>query len=448
MAALASKLGQASLTGLSNVAGSTKLLAVTAASNKMAKNNIYSKTSGQLEQRMKPWPYRTLGYNYWYSLIDGTTKRFNDNSKVIVIEGPPGLEKTKLAKELADELDMVHVPMATMEEYYINKYGYDLREMDPLFTNERLKSYDEKKFAQDPLGQNGGLDRMQHALMLMKLCKYTDALAHIFNTGQGIVLEQSPYSEYCFAEACYKMGWLDKHTRIFFNKIRQQTLPALLRPNLIIYLDAPVDVVQSKIRERAKTTHPWEKDSPVFENTAYLRLLYEDLMKKQYIKEAAERSRVLMYDWSEGGDTEVVVEDIERLNMDYFDKYDKQQQDWRMLIEDNYSKSRIFYTRRMDLRRNFHVDYWDHDKILMDMPEALEFQFQAHKVPGNRYIHGYNEEMGDPSVLFRPQGYHSIYGNGTYYNLDPSVVDNRRWDEYMEQRTLKRANGEEKWWQF
>jgi len=43
--------------------------------------------------------------------------------------------------------------------------------------------------------------------------------------------------------------------------------------------------------------------------------------------------QVLMYDWSEGGDTEVVVEDIERLNMDFFDKYDKQQQDWRMLKE-------------------------------------------------------------------------------------------------------------------
>ena len=40
-----------------------------------------------------------------------------------------------------------------------------------------------------------------------------------------------------------------------------------------------------------------------------------------------------MYVWSEGGDTEVVVEDIERLNMDFFDKYDKQQQDWRMQKE-------------------------------------------------------------------------------------------------------------------
>ena len=46
-----------------------------------------------------------------------------------------------------------------------------------------------------------------------------------------------------------------------------------------------------------------------------------------------------MYDWSEGGDTEVVVEDIERLNMDFFDKYDKQQQDWRMLKEVSWPSS-------------------------------------------------------------------------------------------------------------
>ena len=43
--------------------------------------------------------------------------------------------------------------------------------------------------------------------------------------------------------------------------------------------------------------------------------------------------QVLMYDWSEGGETEVVVEDIERLNLDYFDKYDKQQADWRLFKE-------------------------------------------------------------------------------------------------------------------
>jgi len=43
---------------------------------------------------------------------------------------------------------------------------------------------------------------------------------------------------------------------------------------------------------RAKTTHPWEKNSPVFENRDYLNLVYEDLMKNQYIKTASASSRV------------------------------------------------------------------------------------------------------------------------------------------------------------
>ena len=44
---------------------------------------------------------------------------------------------------------------------------------------------------------------------------------------------------------------------------------------------------------RAKTTHPWEKNSPVFENRDYLNLVYEDLMKNQYIKTASASSRVI-----------------------------------------------------------------------------------------------------------------------------------------------------------
>lgn len=445
MAALATRLGSA-CQGLSALSGPCKLLAAPQVQTKVCSANIYSKTSGMLEPRLKPWPYETLGFNHLFALLDGTTKRFNDNSKVIVVEGPPGLEKSKLAKELADELDMVYVPGASMEEFYINQYGYDLRELDTLFTYPRNVSYDEKKFAQDPLGQQGGLDRMQHALLVMRYGKYVDLLAHLFNTGQGVVTERSPYSDYVFTEACYKMGWIDRTTRAYFNKIRQQMLPELLRPNLIVYLDAPVDVVQAKIRERANTTHPWEKNSPVFENTQYLTLLYEDLMKKQYIKEAAASSRVLMYDWSEGGDTEVLVEDIERLNMDYFDKYDKQQMDWRMFKEDNYTRCRLVYTDRCEVMNNIRVDYFDHKNILQPAEEILEFQFNAHKLPGSRYALGYNEEMGD-SVVFKP-GYKNCTRGDVYYGMDLASISNDAWENYWSLRQEKKARGEEKWWQF
>ncbi len=48
-------------------------------------------------------------------------------------------------------------------------------------------------------------------------------------------------------------------------------------------------------------------------------------------------SRVLVYDWSEPGDAEVVVEDIENLNMDNIDYYDDQQCDWRFYNEEGAS---------------------------------------------------------------------------------------------------------------
>jgi len=62
-----------------------------------------------------------------------------------------------------------------------------------------------------------------------------------------------------------------------------------------------------------------------------------------------------MYDWSEGGDTEVVVEDIERLNMDYWDKYDIQQKDWRMFTEVQYLLKYPFITSNQWIIDIFHL---------------------------------------------------------------------------------------------
>lgn len=56
------------------------------------------RTSGMMEPLERPWDYKRLGYSYLWSLLDGTTKRFKDNSKMIVVEGPPALEKTKFAQ--------------------------------------------------------------------------------------------------------------------------------------------------------------------------------------------------------------------------------------------------------------------------------------------------------------------------------------------------------------
>lgn len=65
------------------------------------------------------------------------------------MEGPIAAGKTEFAKKLANELDMYYLPQASMDDVYINEYGFDLRDLD-----EKLppgaRSFDEKKFLNDP----------------------------------------------------------------------------------------------------------------------------------------------------------------------------------------------------------------------------------------------------------------------------------------------------------
>jgi len=444
--AIASKVG--ALANVSKgVTGKGKLLAVAAVNNKVPSANIFSKTSGNLEPRMKPWNYKKYGFNTFWGLFDGTTKRFNDNSKLVVVEGPPALGKTEFAKAVADELGMKFVPGFTMDDFYINSYGYDLRELDYKVQHERVKSYDEKKFSQEPTGQNGGLDRMLYNLHMQRYMQYIDHLEHIFNTGQGVVTERSPHSDWIYIDAAYNQGWIDKTTKNHYHKMRSMTIDQLLRPNLIIHLDAPVDVVQSKIRERSKTTHPWEANSPVWENTDYLHELYNVMLKKQYLSVAAESSMVLSYNWSDGGDTEAVIEDIERLNMDYHDKYDKQQQDWRLMNEDGFAMKRWLYTDKNYLMCQFRDPFWTADKLILTSVEASEQDLLRVQLPGNFYFSGFNTVLGDPEPFWnvfdnRPNNYKEVkyFVENDNNNLDTEHDDRRK--------TSRKAAGDPDWWKL
>ena len=72
-----------------------------------------------------------------------------------------------------------------------------------------------------------------------------------------MILEGSPYSHYAIIDAAYNAGYIARETKSFFGDMLNQSLRALKRPNLIIYLDAPIDVVQRKIKARG---NEWDKD--------------------------------------------------------------------------------------------------------------------------------------------------------------------------------------------
>lgn len=90
-------------------------------------------------------PLTEKGYNNVHCFFDHTTKRFDENSKVVFVEGLPAIGKSDFAEQLAEDLDMKYFPMVTMDLCYITHTGCDIRTLDPKLPKS-VRSYDEKRF--------------------------------------------------------------------------------------------------------------------------------------------------------------------------------------------------------------------------------------------------------------------------------------------------------------
>lgn len=55
---------------------------------------------------------------------------------------------------------------------------------------------------------------------ILRFSQYIDALAHVFSTGQGVILDRSCFSDFIFVEAMYKQGYLSKPGKIKWNFLR------------------------------------------------------------------------------------------------------------------------------------------------------------------------------------------------------------------------------------
>lgn len=133
-------------------------------------------------EKPAPFPYKTKKYTYLRSLFDKTTSRFDDNTKVIVVEGNIAAGKTTLAKALASELEMEYFPEVTMDRVFINDYGKDLRDYKHLIP-ESCRPYDINDFYNNPHSRHA--INFQNTMYRERFCQYIEALTHIFNTGEN-----------------------------------------------------------------------------------------------------------------------------------------------------------------------------------------------------------------------------------------------------------------------
>lgn len=260
-----------------------------------------------------PWDYKKNGYNHFNIMYDWTKKRFNQNTKLITVEGNIGSGKSSFAKELAEELGMYHMPEFKMDDILIDRYGNDMRNFYKYFP-ERFRYPDMKMFYANP--GHPMTTCMQDRIYFCRYEQYANALAHMLNTGQGVVLERTPHSDFVFVNAMRKKNFIGLPFMRYYYLRRKITLERLnLHPHLIIYLDTPVDKCLENIKSRGNN---YEVSSGVIDRD-YLQTIEDSY--KDFMQEAERKSYTLVYDWQKAGDTDSVVEDIEQLDLDFYERY-------------------------------------------------------------------------------------------------------------------------------
>lgn len=170
---------------------------------------ISSKATRQEQpiQKPAPWPYKTRRFTLFHRLIDTTSARFDDNTKVIVVEGPVAAGKSKFAKAIAEELEMQYFPEAHQDMYLINDRGFNYKRLDDQLP-EGARSFDVDKFLQNPTYYRAAC--MQFEQYYVKYSQYIDALAHLLSTGQGVVLDRCVFSDFVFLEAMFSKCYVSK----------------------------------------------------------------------------------------------------------------------------------------------------------------------------------------------------------------------------------------------
>nr|CAD7453426.1 unnamed protein product [Timema tahoe] len=139
-----------------------------------------------------------------------------------------------------------------------------------------------------------------------------------------------------------------------------------MRPHLVVYLDVPAAVVAERIKQR---NIPYEVNSKLM-NEKYLANI-EELYKQRYLKEISTHAELLVYDWSNYGDIETVVEDIERVDFDCFGKYDPKMKDWRIFTTWEWNEARMKYTTDKQFLMNLlNVPRLDVPELLIDGHDA------------------------------------------------------------------------------
>uniref|UniRef100_H3C769 NADH dehydrogenase [ubiquinone] 1 alpha subcomplex subunit 10, mitochondrial n=1 Tax=Tetraodon nigroviridis TaxID=99883 RepID=H3C769_TETNG len=324
-------------------------------------------------------PARTLRYGWWtYVLGERTTPRLGQNSKIISVDGNLASGKGALAQKLAEKLGMLYMPEP--DTFYLDKMTGE-KEPLPVDFNGMCSL---EKFYTDPKAADGNSYRLQLWMYAMRLLQYSDAVEHLLTTGQGVILERSPFSDIVFAEAMFKEGYIRKECVEHYNEIRNISVCEFLPPHLTIYVDVPSEEVQKRLRQSGKS---YVQNVPL----SYLKNI-EDGYKKSFLPKIGAVSELLTYEEAQAQDIEKVVEDIENLK---FEKGPWPEQD-----DISYHYMRILVEDKQRVANLTHIPKFL-PEITIGAHDYDEKYYAYRSLPGKKYAPGYNADVGDKHVWLK-----------------------------------------------
>ncbi|XP_052811080.1 NADH dehydrogenase [ubiquinone] 1 alpha subcomplex subunit 10, mitochondrial-like [Mya arenaria] len=313
----------------------------------------------------KPYP-SWMPFNFLSSLIDFTSARLNDNSRIIQVDGPPCVGKSLFVDKLAEHFKLRSCHGYQPKDWYMDG-DFDTRHLNDFISNPKLKILDVDTFYREET-PNLHFSGKQLQVFRQRWYHYADALSHLLSTGIGTVMETSVWSDIVYARTLADMGYFSKKGLQYYEKYRENSCFYLWYPNLIIYLDAPAAWIVAEMK----------KKNPEYENSPVLNEDYIETLKGNYKKHLLEPMRpycdVLEYDVTDMEDLDLLFMDLEHMDLisrtlgDY-----KKFKDWNKTKEEDWS---VYRLRLASEVRRKHMTSWrppfDVDEMYIKEEELIE----------------------------------------------------------------------------
>jgi len=232
----------------------------------------------------------------------------------------------------------------------------------------------------------------------VKFYDYADALKHVLNTGQGVVMVRSVYSDIVFVDALRRMGYITAPFVQYFSDYRNDSICELLKPHMTIYLDAPVSVIKERINKRRD---PREVGSKILSDK-YLQTI-SDVYRDKFLPLMRKSGEVVEIDWTEKGtetDMDVIAEELQSYKLDPEDNEDSKFADWSRNVDDDYIYLRTFMDSRQAQRNLFLKPMpWNCPEVHFTQSDAEAYKNIVMKHPVWQFQPGWTPALGDKTLF-------------------------------------------------